>query len=213
MKRLYTLLLITMFSTSINAQMFAEWSQQKATQKKYLLQQIAGLQVYIGYVQKGYSIAQQGLDVIGDIEYGELNLHSNYFNSLETVNPKIKQYSKVADIISLQLKIVNVYRNTLRQVKQSKTFNADELIYTGEVFSRLIDDCTSIIDDLTIIITSNQLEMKDDERLKRIDALCTDIQDKYSFVQSFANEAKDLAVSRLREQKEIKTSRALNGIK
>jgi hypothetical protein len=202
-----------MFSTSINAQMFAEWSQQKATQKKYLLQQIAGLQVYIGYVQKGYSIAQQGLDVIGDIEYGELNLHSNYFNSLETVNPKIKQYSKVADIISLQLKIVNVYRNTLRQVKQSKTFNADELIYTGEVFSRLIDDCTSIIDDLTIIITSNQLEMKDDERLKRIDALCTDIQDKYSFVQSFANEAKDLAVSRLREQKEIKTSRALNGIK
>jgi hypothetical protein len=55
--------------------------------------------------------------------------------------------------------------------------------------------------------------MKDDERLKRIEALYTDMQSKYSFVKGFSDEAKLLAVSRLREQNEIITSRALNGIK
>lgn len=213
MKRLFILVLVANFSTSVNAQTFAEWFRQKATQKKYLLQQIAGLQVYIGYVQKGYSIAQDGLDLIGDIKDGEFNLHNDYFNSLKTVNPQIKKSSKVADIIALQLKIVNVYKNALSQIKQSKTFTADELKYTSDVFSRLIDDCMGTIDELTMIITSNQLEMKDVERLKRIDALYNDMQGKYSFVQSFASEAKVLAVSRLREQNDIQTSRALNGIK
>ncbi len=55
--------------------------------------------------------------------------------------------------------------------------------------------------------------MKDDERLKRIDALYNDMQDKYTFVQSFSNEAKLLATSRISEQNDIQTSRALNGVK
>ncbi|MBK8310917.1 MAG: hypothetical protein IPL04_08535 [Chitinophagaceae bacterium] len=38
--------------TSVNGQTLAEWTQQKKTQKKYLLQQIVALQVYIGYAKK-----------------------------------------------------------------------------------------------------------------------------------------------------------------
>ena len=55
--------------------------------------------------------------------------------------------------------------------------------------------------------------MKDDERLKRIDALYHDMQDKYSFAQSFAGEANILAARRLREQNDIQISRGLNEIK
>ncbi len=165
MKRLFIFVLIAITSATANAQTFEEWSQQKETQKKYLLQQIAGLQVYIGYVQKGYSIAHDGLNFIGDIKKGELNLHIDYFKSLKTANPNIKRYSKVADIITLQLKIMNVYKNTSRQVQQTKAFNTDELKYINEVFNRLIDDCMATIDELIAITTSNKLEMKDDERL------------------------------------------------
>ena len=52
-------MLFAIISTGTRAQTFAEWFRQSATQKKYLLQQIAALQVYIGYVQKGYSIAKE----------------------------------------------------------------------------------------------------------------------------------------------------------
>lgn len=213
MKRSFILFLIAILSIHVNAQTFAEWFRQKATQKKYLLQQIAALQIYIGYVQKGYTIAHKGLNIISDIKNGDINLHSDYFNSLTTVSPMVRKYSKVADIISFQLKIINEYKNAARQVRKSKVFNSDELKYINSVFNGLIDDCMATIDELTMIITNNQLEMKDDERLKHIDVLYNDMQGKYSFIKSFADEAKILAVSRLREQNDIETSRALNGIK
>lgn len=213
MKRLIILILFAILSTGTKAQTFAKWFRQSATQKKYLLQQIAALQVYIGYVQKGYSIASQGLSAISDIKNGEFNLHKDYFNSLKSVNPKIKSYSKVADIIALQVNIIKTYKEAAKQLKQSGTFKADEISYINGVFERLMDDCAKTIDALITVTTSGQLEMKDDERLKRIDALYSDMQDKYTFVQGFSNEAKLLAASRFREQNDILTSRALNGIK
>lgn len=213
MKRLIILIVFAILSTSTKAQTFAEWFRQSATQKKYLLQQIAALQVYIGYVQKGYSIAKEGLNAISDIKHGEFNLHKDYFNSLKTVNPKIKNYSKVADIILLQVNIIKTYKEAAKQLKLSGTFNTGEIAYINSVFDRLIDDCAKTIDALITVTTGGQLEMKDDERLKRIDALYSDMQDKYTFVQGFSNEAKMLAASRIQEQKDIQTTRALNGIK
>ncbi len=213
MKKLLVFILISVFLTSVDAQTFGEWFRQKATQKKYLLQQIAALQVYIGYAQKGYSIAHDGLNFIGDLKKVDFNLHADYFNSLKAVNPSIKKYSRVADIISLQLKIVSVYKNAFRQVQKSKALNGDELSYINAVFNNLIDACTGTIDELTTIITNNQLQLKDDERIERIDALYNDMQSKYSFVKSFANEAKILAVSRLKNQNDVETSRTINGIK
>ncbi len=213
MKKLIVFILISIFSTSVNAQTFGEWFRQKATQKKYLLQQIAALQVYIRYVQKGYSITHDGLNFIGDLKKGDFNLHADYFNSLKTVNPGIKKYSRVADIIALQLKIVSVYKNASRQVQKSKALSGDELSYINAVFNNLIDACTGTIDELTTIITNNQLQLKDDERIEHIDALYNDMQSKYSFVKSFATEAKILAVSRLKDRNDVETSRTLNGIK
>lgn len=119
MKRLFTLILFALFSLTPKAQTLAEWFQQGGTQKKYLLQQIAALQVYIGDVQKGYSIAKQGLNTISDIKNDEFNLHKDYFNSLKIVNPKIKNYSKVADISVLQVNIIKVYKEAEKQMKQS----------------------------------------------------------------------------------------------
>ena len=51
-------------ATTVRAQTFAEWFQQKSTQKKYLLQQIAALQVYAAYYKAGNNIAHNGLGSI-----------------------------------------------------------------------------------------------------------------------------------------------------
>lgn len=213
MKRCIILILFAILSTGTKAQTFAEWFRQSATQKKYLLQQIAALQMYISYVKKGYSIAKKGLNTISDIKHGEFNLHKDYFNSLKTVNPKIKNYSKVADIIALQLNILKIYKDAVTRLKQSGAFTAGEIRYINGVFERLVDDCAKAIDELITITTSGQMEMKDDGRLKRIDTLYSDMKDKYTFVQDFSNGAKLLAASRISEQNDIQTIRALNDIK
>lgn len=201
-----------MGAMSLHAQTFNEWFRQKETQKKYLLQQIAALQVYMGYLQKGYKIAKDGLNTISGFTKGELNMHTDYFNSLKTVNPTIKRYARGADIIALQIQIVQDYHNSYRQLCNTNAFTANELSYINNVFTRLLDDCAQTLDALTAVTTAGKLEMKDDERLRRIDQLYADMQDKYDFSQSFSNDARVLAASRLQEQKDIQTSRAWLGI-
>ena len=206
-------MLLAIFAREVKAQTFAEWFQQKKTQKKYLLQQIAALEVYIGYLQKGYSIAKKGLTAIGDIKNGEFNLHSDYFNSLKNVNPRIKNYARVADIISCQVKIVQTYHQVYSQAKKSNAFNTGEIAYVFRVFGRLLDDCTASIDELITLTTSGKLEMKDDERMQRIDALYNDMQDRYTFLKSFSNEAMELAAAMIKAKNDVQTSRVILGIK
>ncbi len=198
---------------SSNAQTTDESLNQNSTQKKYLLQQIAALQVYLGYAKKGYNIVTGGINTIRNIKNGDLNLHRDFFNRLQNVNPVISQYAKVADIIAYQVKIIKQTKLVLQQIRETKQFTEAELNYCKQVFDTLLDECIKTVEELTLVTTSGELEMKDDERLKRIERLYTDVQDKYSFTCSFSEDMGLLAVQRLGEQMEINRSKIINGIK
>lgn len=198
---------------SSNAQIADEWLNQKATQKKYLLQQIAALQVYIGYAKKGYNVVNGGITTIKNIKNGDFNLHRDFFNGLKNVNPAIRRYAKVADIIAYQVKIIKQTKGTLQQIRETKQFTENELDYCKQVFDNLLDECIKTVEELMLVTTSGKLEMKDDERLKRIDRLYADVQDKYSFSCSFSEDMGILAVQRLGEQMQINRSKLINGIK
>lgn len=213
MKKIIVIALLLSVVTSGNAQTFAEWFNQKATQRKYLIQQIAALQVYIGYVSKGYSIAKKGLNNIQDIKHGDFNLHSSYFTSLVTVNPKIKRYAKVADIIALQINIAKQAAKTIKDCKNSHLLTAAELAYLQKIFSTLLDDCARCLDNLFNLITNGQLSMKDDERIAAIDKLYVDMVDKQVFARSFSNAATGLCVQRDSDLKDVIISKKLNGLK
>lgn len=210
--KIYILILSLVCSILANAQTLAEWTQQKKTQIQYLLDQIAANKVSIDYLEKGYEIARTGLNTIQNIKKGDFNLHLDFFGSLEIVNPKIKTYTRVADIIAYQVRIVKNISTTIKNLKESGQFNTDELDYSKAVFENLLDECVKNVDELYLVITSGDLQMTDDERIKRIDQLYTDIQDKYSFCQSFSEECSVLAMQRLSEQIEILMSKKLNGI-
>jgi len=213
MKKIIVIASLLCFVQTLSAQTFAEWFRQKATQKKYLLQQIAALQVYIGYVSKGYSIAKKGLNTIQDIKHGDLNLHSSYFTSLVTVNPQIKRYAKVADILALEIDIARQVTQTIKDCKNSHQLTSAELAYLQKVFNNLLDDCVKCLDALLNIISDGQLSMKDDERIAAIDTLYDNMADKQIFIRAFSNTAKGLCVQRDIEQKNIIISKKLNGLK
>ena len=153
------------------------------------------------------------MNTIQNIKKGDFNLHRDFFGSLEIVNPKIKTYTRVADIIAYQVRIVKNISTTIKNLKESGQFNTNELDYSKAVFENLLDECVKNVDELYLVITSGALQMTDDERIKRIDQLYTDMQDKYSFCQSFSEERSVLAMQRLGEQLEIKFSKQLNGVK
>jgi hypothetical protein len=200
------ILIILLFS---GLAMPMSYAQNKQT--KVLLEQIAALQVYIGYAQKGYSIVKKGLNTIGDFKRGEFNLHTDYFNSLRTVNPAVAGYSRVAEILLLQGRILEHCDATRSYLDGHDYIHSDELDYLERVFARLLEDCDGLLEQLEAVTTDNQLEMKDNERLKRIDTLYEEMMDAYTFCEQFTGEAKALAQSRMHEDYDTETARTLHG--
>lgn len=213
MKKTMIILGLLLGTTVADGQAIGELFQQGQTQAKYLMQQIAALQVYIGYVQKGYSIVQKGLDDIGKLKKGDLDIHTDYFNSLRSVNPKVREYSKVAAIISMQLDILKVYRDARKSMAQGGLFTGQEENYVAGVYKKLLDDCTATTDELIMVTTDGKLQMTDDERIKRIDKMYSEMQTRYGFVRSFSDQSRLLATARAHDKNDVQTSRTINGIK
>src|SRR5688572_25460063 len=141
MKFLINILVFFISCQLSQAQTYDEWFRQNKTQKKYLLQQITALQVYIDYAAKGYSIATKGLSTIENIKHGDFNLHSDYFKSLSFVKPAIKHYAKVAAIISMQVSVAKKAQHFINTFKSSKQLTHAELSYLLQVFNNLLEDC------------------------------------------------------------------------
>ena len=213
MKKLFSVILIMLSCCAIKAQTVDEWIKQKETQKKYLIQQIAAFKSYLGYVQKGYTITRKALTTISNIKNGDFTIHKDFITSFQSVNPVIGRYGKVVDIIAFQVRILRSYKSAFKQVKANSLFSPSETNYIEKVYTELINKCATDIEELTAIITANDSEMKDDERLKRIDAIHANAQEKCVFTERFREETTVLAVQRAREKNNVEKACALYGIK
>lgn len=213
MKKLFQIGFALFVVTSVRAQTLQEWTQQKKTQIKYLLQQIAANKIYIAYLQKGYSIANRGLTTIREIKSGDFDLHYNFLSSLKAVNPTIKNAGKVVGIIALQIKIIRESKQAAERIREMNQFIPEEINYCSKVFDNLLEDCLKNTDELFMIISWGDLTMTDDERMKRIDKLYANMQSKYGFCASFSNEMSLLAIQRLNEQIEVNQSKILNDLR
>lgn len=188
-------------------------SNAQSKQIKLYLEQIAANKIYIEYLKKGYSIVKGGLTTIGNIKNGHFRLDSDFFTALESINPKIRNYSKVTDIVTYNISIMQEFRRTIQQARQAGLLSENELSYIDKVFSNLMNGCTGITDALTLFITPAQVKMSDDERIKQIDALHKDMLDRYVFSKDFCSEINLLMLQRKRVQKEVNMLRGLHGVK
>ena len=213
MKKIGVLFIVFSLAGSIYGQTGDEWFKQKKTQIKYLTQQLAALQVYEGYLSKGYKIANGGLHAIGDIKNGEFHLHEAFFSSLSLVNPAIRHYSRIVDIIALQRDINKLYKQCYKSASESKQLSGSDLQYIHSVFTDLLQGCTNDVDDLIALTTNGQVQLSDDERLQRIKAIYKDMQDNYAFTQSFCNETKGLIRNSQKEQNEATSLISLYNLK
>lgn len=204
MKKLFFIISILIISPQI--------IQSQAKQRKELLLQIAALQVYIDYAKKGYSAVSKGLHFIGDAKKGEVNLHGNYFRSLLKINPKVRSYYKTAEIISMQLKIMKICKRTLADFKTADLFHGSELDHIERSFERLLQNCGDTLEQLLVITTDDRLELKDDQRIERIDALHETMLEDYNFCISFSRDTGRLSLSRTAEKKDAKNAGDVYGL-
>lgn len=212
-KLILFLMFLTLAATDCaNAQTWNEWFKQKKTQKKYHYEQIAALQMHLDNLKKGITIVYKGLTAIHNIKNGDFNLHRDFFGSLKKVNPRISNSAKVADIIAFQVYIIQNLKKINNYCKNNESFTAEEIRYVALVYSNMLFLTDASISELLDIIRSDKSEMKDDERLNRIDKLYEDMLDKHAFVTGFGNEVVLLSHQREKEKREAEILRKLNGI-
>jgi hypothetical protein len=187
------------------AQKWDEWFKQKKTQKKYLIQQIAALKVYLEQLKEGYDIVKKGLNTIGDIRQGKFHLDEGYIASLNHVNSAVSESAKVTEILAYQRLIMNEFRKLEKFCKTEPLLTLDEAEYVSDVYRNVLKDCDGTLEDLRMVVDNDLLEMKDDERIARLDNLYADMKDKYGFTRSFSNSTRLLIMQRAIETNEIRT--------
>lgn len=200
---LLVLLMIAAAAPNCRAQTWAEIFKQNKTQRKYLLNQIAALQVYIGYAKKGYELVGSGIGTIRDLSRGEFDLHTAFITGLKQVSPLIRNDARVAEIITLQLSVMKSFGG----IKSGQWLSADQLFYVAEVTDVVLGKCYHDLEELLLVITAAKLEMKDDERLKRLEGIHERMLDKYAFAQSFSREAGLLIRQKQLEQNTVEKLR------
>lgn len=209
MNKIFLVLLFALGANMTNAQTFDEWFRQKKTQKKYLIQQIAALRVYLDYLKKGYKIVDKGLTIVGDIKQGKFDLDIEYLESLKNVNPAVSGSAKVASIIAYQRMIMIEFREVKKLANESDLFTTEEKRYVESVYANMLRQSEMSLDELDRVLTDSEFEMKDDERVKRIDGLYLDMKDKYVFTKSFSNSTQVLVAQRAKEESEVGVSEKL----
>jgi hypothetical protein len=203
MRKIYFIGWFCIAAFGLRAQTVEEWTQQQQTAIKRLVEQIIANKVLIEHVQKGMKVVAGGLHAIRDIKDGDFNLHLGYFDSFKDVNPKIKTSVKVAEIISLQLRMAKVLKESLASAKLLGQFTASEIAYFSNVSDAFFRGCLQAVDELMLVISSAELAMTDDERLQRIGRIYITMLDRFSFACSFGNELKLLSTQRSSEQIEL----------
>ena len=118
----------------------------------------------------------------------------------------------MADIIAMQISIAKQSGNAIKSFRNNHPFNTTEINYLRGVFNTLLSDCAKNLDELLNLITNGNLQMKDDERIKAIDKIYIDMQDKQQFARAFSNNAAGLFIQRSNEEKDIIISKKLNGL-
>lgn len=188
-----SLLMIQFEST---AQTFNEWFKQKKTQRKYLVEQIAALRVYLDYTKKAYTIVHRGLTTIENIKNGDFNLHRDFFASLKNVNLAIVKSAKVADIVAFQIAISKEMRRIYRFCESNENFSAEEVRYIAKVHSNMLLLTDASVSELLSMIKNGESELTDDQRMRRLDGIYDELNDACGFVQVLKSDVSVLAITR-----------------
>lgn len=202
MKKLIYVLII-MLCIGLSDKAFAQ--AQDIEQLTLDIEKLAQFKQILSDMKKGYDVISSGYSTISSISQGTFNLHQGFLNSLLAVSPPLRAYSRVAQIISYQEMLLSEYKSAYSNFKSGGRFTPQEISYMGTVYKNLFNQSVNNLSTLTMVMTDSQLRMSDDERLRQIDGIDKDMQDKLSFLRAFNSRAAAIDAQRARQQQDAKS--------
>lgn len=211
-KQIKQIVIILVFFFCLGTAKIARAQVQEMQQLILDIEKLTQLKGILSDMKMGYQIYQQGYGNISQLSKGNFDLHSVYLNGLLSINPTVKNYGRVAEIISQQLGLISEYKSAYKQFQQSGSFSASELKYISNVYTQLVNQSLQNLDDLTNVLTAGKLRMSDDERMRAIDRIYASSSDKLQFLRHFNRQGVLLNIQRNKDAGDTRTVKQLYGI-
>ena len=211
MRYLWIAITGVMVSIAAPAQTWNEWFRQKQTQTQYLVQQIAALKVYLGYLKQGYDIADKGLAIVGNIRDGNFSDHKDFFNSLLRVNPAVRNLPHFKALSGFHANLV-AELISMEEICTSPVLTKAERDYVRAVYQNLLRHAGERTRELALLLMDNQFQMSDQERVARITSTYHDLKDLHGFSLEFFNSTSLLIRQREREGVSVEHTINLNDL-
>jgi len=203
MKTISTLIVALFFTLKVSAQ------AQEIEQLMLDIEKLTQFKSILADMKTGYQIYEQGYGSISNLSKGNFDLHNVYLTGLMAVSPAVRNYGRVADIISQQASLVNEYKRANSNFRQSGSFSANELSYMSNVYAKLIDQSLDNLDELNTLVTANKLRMSDADRIKGIDRIYSSSTDQLNFLRAFNRQGVVLSLQRAKDANDVNTLKKL----
>jgi hypothetical protein len=179
-----------------------ELDKEKLTSLKNTLQEM----------YQGYTTLEHGYTNIRDIAKGNFNLHQAFLDALFAVSPSVRNDPRITVILSTEYSVLSGYRSANGRWAASGVFTTQEMDYIVNTYSALLQRCLQSVEELTMVLTSDELRMSDADRMQAIGRINTDTQAQLAMMQQLDNSLSVQTVERLREAGDINTLKALYGL-
>lgn len=185
--------------------------EQDAQQLLLNVEKLARMKEILEQMKSGYEVVAKGYLAVQNISAGNFDLHKVFMDGLVQVSPAVRNYYKVSQIVRWQLDLVKTSKATIKGVRGNNLLIPGELDYISKVVGNLMKGSLKQMEALAMVLTSGNLRMSDEERIKAIDHIWDETGAQLSFLRSFTNEAKVLLIQRQKERVDNAATRKLQG--
>lgn len=206
-------IVITLFlliSLNMPVKIYAQ--SQEAAQLVLNYEKLRQLEEILDNMYRGYKILSKGYNTIKDISQGNFSLHQVFLDGLYAVNPAVRDYKRIPYIIQYQKFLVKEYKRAFNRFKNDPNLTVREVKYLANVYSYLFKQSLRNLDELLMIVTAAKLRMSDEERLRAIDRIYYDLENKVVFLKLFNSTTQWLAMQRARDNHDVITLQRLYGV-
>ncbi|MBS1505899.1 MAG: TerB family tellurite resistance protein [Bacteroidetes bacterium] len=208
MKKMSLLILV------VSVTLYANRLRAQAHETQQLIlnwEKLQTLEQMLDNMYMGYKILDKGYTTIKRIAEGDYSIHQAFLDGLMAVNPSVRNYKRIPFIIEYQKLLMQEYRRAWGRFKNDPNLTIDEIFYIESVYRFVIQASVRNLDDLAMIITATKLRMSDDERMRAIDNIFYDMENRMVFLRGFNNDTRLLAIQRAFANNDQQTVKKLYG--
>jgi hypothetical protein len=193
------------FLVFLGSQRTIRAQDQEIQQLLLNVEKLDQLREMLDQMKDKYQILTQGYDRVKSLTEGNFKLHEVFLDRLVRVNPKVKSYYRVAQIVEMQLLLAKGIGEMKKDFSLRDLVSGSDLNFLREVYGSFGKSSLRNLEELLLILSDNQLQMDDAERIHAIDRIHLDMQNLFHGFGKFSLEADQLLELRAYRNKDTQT--------